>query len=169
MARGVVAYNSCGKSERAAQPDEFLTEEPSAGDRWWTPARTESLLWALGAGAVLAVARLLTPEAGGYGTHEHLFLLPCIFRWATGLPCPFCGMTTAFALMAHGRVGAAFAIHVLGPAAYLTTWAALGAAIVGLVRNRMLLPRWPFSQTGGRVILTVLLLGWAVNLMRLLL
>ena len=118
---------------------------------------------------MLIVARLLTPEAGGYGTHEQLFLLPCLFRWLTGLPCPFCGMTTAFALMADGRVVAAFNIHILGPAAYLATWAVLVAAIVGLVRDGMLLPRWLFSEQGGRVMVVILLVGWAVNLARLLL
>ncbi len=112
---------------------------------------------------MLIVARLLTPEAGGYGTHEQLFLLPCLFRWLTGLPCPFCGMTTAFALIADGRVVAAFNIHILGPAAYLATWAVLVAAIVGLVRDGMLLPRWLFSEQGGRVMLVILLVGWAVN------
>ena len=127
------------------------------------------MLWALGALAVLIVARLLTPEAGGYGTHEHLFLLPCLFRWLTGLPCPFCGMTTVFALMAEGRVGAALNIHILGPAAYLATWAVLLAAIVGLVRGRMPLPRGLFLERGGRVMLIILLVGWAVNLACLLL
>ncbi len=126
-------------------------------------------MWALGALAVLIVARLLTPEAGGYGTHEHLLPLPCLFRWLTGLPCPFCGMTTAFALMADGRVVAAFNIHILGPAAYLATWAVLLATIIGLVRDGMLLPRWLFSEQGGRVMLVILLVGWAVNLARLLL
>ncbi len=134
---------------------------------WWSAVRRESLLTAVGAAAILVAAGLLTPDSSGHGTHEHLFLLPCIFRWVTGLPCPFCGMTTAFALMAQGDVGAAFRIHVLGPLAYLATWTMLLAAVIGLVRDRAPLPRWLFGEQGGRLILFLLLLGWAVNLARL--
>lgn len=152
--------------ERVAKAARGASRQYAAGGRWWTKLRGESLVIALGAGLVLLVARLLTPDATGHGTHEHLFLLPCIFRWATGLPCPFCGMTTAFTLMADGQVLSAFESHVLGPVAYLATWGVLGGGITGLVGNRRPLHRWLFSQQGGRVLLFILLLGWAVNLGR---
>ncbi len=122
-----------------------------------------------GAGAILMAAHLLLPDSSGYGTHEQMFLLPCIFRWVTGLPCPFCGMTTAFALLARGEWAAAFGIHVLGPVAYVFTWGVLLAGGVGLVRNRRALPQWLFGQRGGRVILLIILLGWVANLARVLL
>ncbi len=137
--------------------------------QWWSEARLGALRTILGAAAVLVAARLLTPDPTGYGTHEQMFLLPCIFRWVTGLSCPFCGMTTAFALMARGEVAAAFGIHALGPPAYLVAWGVLLAGVVGLVRNRRALPRWLFGQRAGRVILFIILLGWVVNLTRVLL
>lgn len=39
----------------------------------------------------------------------------CLFRLATGLPCPLCGMTHAFAEAAGGRFAAAFEWHPLWP------------------------------------------------------
>jgi hypothetical protein len=35
--------------------------------------------------------------------------LPCPLRWATGIPCPACGLTTAAVDLAHGRVAASLA------------------------------------------------------------
>ena len=139
-----------------------------ANGRLLSPARVEALLMMVGAGAILAAARLLTPDPSGYGTHEHIFLLPCVFRSVTGLPCPFCGMTTAFALMARGQWAAAFGIHALSPAAYLLTWGVMLAGAVGLVRNRRAVPQWLFGQRAGRVILFIILLGWVANLARVL-
>ena len=140
-----------------------------SGLQWWSEARLGALLTILGAATVLIAARLLTPDPTGYGTHEHMFLLPCVFHWVTGLPCPFCGMTTACALMARGEIAAAFGAHILGPPGYLAIWGMLLAGGVGLVRNRPVLPRWLRGQRAGRVILLIILLGWVVNLTRVLL
>ena len=55
--------------------------------------RTGALL--LGAGCLPFAAGALVPETGDIG-------LICPFRAATGLPCPLCGATRAFALAARG-------------------------------------------------------------------
>ena len=39
----------------------------------------------------------------------------CPLRLATGIPCPFCGMTTSFAHMGGGRVRDAFLANPAGP------------------------------------------------------
>ena len=162
-------------SDSRAAPTQPL---PAAADRvsgeradlrLLSPARVEALVAMGGAGAILIAAHLLSPDVTGYGTHERLFLLPCIFRFVTGLPCPFCGMTTAFTLLARGQWAVAFGIHVLGPAAYMVTRGMLLAGLEGLARNRRPLPQGLFGQRAGRVILLIILLGWAVNLARVLL
>ncbi len=68
---------------------------------------------------MLVFAMWLTPDPRGFGTHEQLGLPPCLLRYYTGVPCPFCGMTTAFSLMAHGRVQESFVIQPAGAFAFL--------------------------------------------------
>jgi hypothetical protein len=68
--------------------------------------------------AVLIMARLVTPDPRGLGTHTQLHLPPCTFQVTVGLPCPACGLTTSFAHMARGQVGRAFQVNVIGPPAF---------------------------------------------------
>lgn len=42
----------------------------------------------------------------------------CVFKNATGMDCPGCGLTRSFTYMGHLAVGAAFDRHWLGPALY---------------------------------------------------
>ncbi len=144
------------------------TQSATLPRSWWSKERREAVGAIFGASTILVVAKLLSPDPSGYGTHEHLFLLPCMFKMLTGLPCPFCGMTTAFAYLAEGAVGPALVAHILGPVAYLATWAILVAGIIGVARDRRPLPQWMFSQWAGRTMLLILLGGWVVNLVRFL-
>jgi hypothetical protein len=57
---------------------------------------------------------LLDPDPRGFGTHEQLGLRPCLTAWLVHVPCPFCGMTTAFSQMAHGHVVEAFVCQPAG-------------------------------------------------------
>lgn len=71
-------------------------------------------LFALALLAPLVVAGLLTADARGYGTHQQLGLPPCTFLVLFGYRCPSCGMTTAWANLAQGRLVAALETHVVG-------------------------------------------------------
>ncbi len=65
----------------------------------------------------LLLAGGLRPDPRGVGTHEQLGVLgltSCPFLEATGHPCMTCGMTTSFALAAHGRFGEAFLAQPFG-------------------------------------------------------
>jgi hypothetical protein len=76
----------------------------TTGRAWlWLP-RVLSALVALGAGVVLVLAAVLAPSESGHGTHTQLGLGACTFLTWTDLPCPMCGATTTFALLAHFRV-----------------------------------------------------------------
>ena len=60
---------------------------------------------AIGCGllALLLVARLLTPNKGGMGTHQKLGLPPCTAIMWFGIPCPSCGMTTSWSHFTRGE------------------------------------------------------------------
>lgn len=76
-------------------------------DRWLEKAWVVRLIsagLATGTGLVLGLAAWLEPASEGHGTHLQLGLGTCSFLQATGMPCPMCGATTSFALMAHLRV-----------------------------------------------------------------
>lgn len=49
------------------------------------------------------VARCLSPDSRGYGTHQQLGLPPCTMKLFFGVSCPGCGMTTCFAHFVRGQ------------------------------------------------------------------
>jgi hypothetical protein len=125
--------------------------------------RLEAAVVLASAVCVLVLAWILRPSPAGFGTHEQIFVLPCAFRWLTSLPCPVCGMTTAFSLMARGEVMTAFSAHALGPLLYISTWLLAANAAVALVRGRGPIPRWVLGPRGAKVLLASIGAAWLVN------
>lgn len=119
------------------RPLETHAPEPAATlARDWAPnSRLAHAAVAAGLAVMLMLAWFLTPDARGIGTHEQLLLLPCNFYRLTELPCPFCGMTTAFAHMARGQVAQALLAQPIGAAGFvacvLLLPVAIGAAVTG--------------------------------------
>ncbi|MFT4625752.1 MAG: hypothetical protein ACI8PZ_004423 [Myxococcota bacterium] len=103
-----------------------------------TVSRLVSVVLALGTGAVLVTAMWLEPSPAGHGTHLQLGLNPCSFLSATGWPCPMCGATTTFTLMAHLRWVDGLVNQPFAASLFLLTVAtfATSAAEVLLPRNR---------------------------------
>jgi hypothetical protein len=61
--------------------------------------------------------------------------LPCLFRSATGLVCPLCGMTHAIAALGAGDIAGAFAAHPLAPLIFvIAIWLCASLAIKGRMR-----------------------------------
>lgn len=81
----------------------------------------------LAAAAVIGIAAWLDPSPTGVGTHQALGLAPCGWMSGMGVPCPTCGMTTAFAHAAHGDLPASFRAQPMGLVL------AIGTAAVGIV------------------------------------
>jgi uncharacterized protein DUF2752 len=117
---------------------------------------------AAGAAAVLTVARLLTPDGRGLGTHEQLMLPPCLTTKLFHIPCPLCGMTTAFAHMAQGEFLLALRVQPVGALTFLLCivvfFTALFCALTG---RRPRLPSTPRARTIAlRLGLAIVLGGW---------
>jgi hypothetical protein len=97
-----------------------------------TPHRATQLFWGMVgcvACVLLAVARQLTPDPSGFGTHTQLGLPPCGFLLWTSLPCPACGLTTAFAHMARLEITLAANAHPLGVPLFALTVLAVPVAV----------------------------------------
>ena len=109
-----------------------------------------------------AVARQVEPDARGIGSHEQLGLAACGFYERTGYPCPTCGMTTAFAHVARGRVIEAF---ITQPAGAVGAVGCLAGAVGGMyvaLGGRRLFRWWQVVkvQTVVMAAVAVLVLGW---------
>jgi len=88
----------------------------------------------------------------------------CSLRAVTGFPCPGCGLTRAFAALAHGDVGAAFALNAASVPLFLATLVAIPLLLMELVRGRPLVSyRFLYSQ---RLALRLALLLVGYNLAR---
>jgi hypothetical protein len=141
-----------------------LASSPSPAGRGTWKARAIGLAVFLPCAAVLAIAAWLHPDYRGYDTHTALGLPACSFVQRTGMPCPTCGMTTAFACMAHGDVPGALRAQAFGAVLFLATAAAavLGAtqAVRGRPWPRQFRPRtwWLWLAVGGTIA------GWAIKM-----
>ena len=83
---------------------------------------------ALAALSLLIVAAVLKPASGGLGTHQQLGLPQCGWIAAANMPCPTCGMTTAFSHATDGNLLASFRAQPMGALLALGTAIAVVAA-----------------------------------------
>ena len=117
----VVAPSSSSADWAAAGRSKIRAARASGSTRW------TSAIVAVMAMALLTVAWVLKPSEDGLGTHRQLGLPVCGFIAAADMPCPTCGMTTAFSHAADGDLASSFVAQPLG------MLLALGCAVLVLV------------------------------------
>jgi Protein of unknown function (DUF2752) len=102
-----------------------------SGEHWIVLVGSTSSLLLL-----VAFALWVEPDPRGFGTHEKLGMPPCAAMQLWGVPCPGCGVTTSFALAAHGHLVASFVNQPLGCAIALAVPLVFGWAWVQHARGR---------------------------------
>jgi len=118
-------------------------------------------MFSAGAAAIGAVYPMIMAHTGGQG-------IPCPLRTLTGVPCPFCGLTTATVALAHGEWAKA---AMTSPLAYLVAGLAVGTApiLVARVLGKAPLPRPVSDRTRRRitkVMIGIVALSWLFQLHR---
>ena len=98
--------------------------------------------------AALGAAGVLSASVAGPAT--------CLFSAATGVPCPFCGLTHGVAELGAGQLATAVALHPLSPLAALLAL----AVPVALLRRRSLALTAPRPLA---VLAAIVMLTWIVR------
>jgi glycerol-3-phosphate acyltransferase PlsY len=118
-------------------------------------------MFGAGAAALGSIYPLIMAHTGGQG-------IPCPLRTLTGVPCPFCGMTTATVALTHGQWSAAARIS---PLAYLAAGLVVGTAPVLLARVAgAVAPPRPWSPAArrrtGQIVAVIVAASWIFQLHR---
>ncbi len=92
--------------------------------------RLHALVVGLIAVILLVISLILSPSKEGIGTHQQLGLPTCGWILAADLPCPTCGMTTAWSHAVRGEFSSAFIAQPLG---MLLAFTAAAVAIGGFI------------------------------------
>ena len=126
------------------------------------------LLGAIGLGLVflLVLAAMLKPSQFLIGTHEQLGLPPCSFRVLFGIPCPTCGMTTAWACLMHGEFIRALQANTGGVLLAVLAMTAAPWLMFSAVRGRWLIWKPNGTAVGcvSAAILAITLVQWGFRL-----
>lgn len=125
-------------------------------------ARTIAALILAACIALLAAAVWIQPDTRGLGSHQQFGMPPCASIVLFGIPCPTCGMTTAFAHTVRGELGSAFFVQPAGFMLALATIAAATLSLAALLTGKVWHVNW-YRVPPTRVTIAVLLVvlgGW---------
>jgi hypothetical protein len=125
------------------------------------------MLVSFGAMAVLSIAAYVEPASNGVGTHQQLGLPQCGWILAANIPCPTCGMTTAWSHTVRGEIPSAFLAQPMGMfLAIATIFVAVGglfSAITGYSFNGLL---YLFAPSRVFIVIIVLTLAsWGLKIL----
>lgn len=156
-----VAHASSARSSRLLANDQESPASPST--------RAIAGIIAAGSLVILIIAAGLDPLPTQIGTHTQLGFPSC--RWVTnlGLPCPTCGMTTAYANVVHGNLREGFLSQPFGFILAIGTgmafWISTLVLVTGSHVYRCVTALWKPSFIWSIAILAFL--SWAFKMWRM--
>ena len=129
--------------------------------------RLKALLVSFIAFALLGIALYLQPASEGVGTHQQLGFPQCGWILAANIPCPTCGMTTAWSHTVRGELPSAFLAQPMGLLLAISTiLVAVGAffsALTGYSFNALL---YRFAPSKVFIVIAVLTLAsWGFKIL----
>lgn len=130
---------------------ESSVRTPLSGDST-VSSRAVGAVVAAGSAAALTAAFAIGPHAVTHGPDI------CVFRRLTGLPCPGCGLTRSWVMLAHGDIARAFAFNVVGPVLFAVTVVALVVGGWAVISGRRPAARRALGWAAA--VLVVLWLGY---------
>ncbi len=131
-------------------------------------ARAQAAAVLAGCTVLLGLAAWLRPDEHGVGTHQQLGLPPCSLVQYSGIPCPTCGMTTAFACTVRGRWPAAVLAQPFGFATALVSILCVPLSLTVLISGKVWRINW-YRISPNRVavgVLTFFALAWGFKIIR---
>jgi len=99
----------------------------------------------------------------GYGTHTRLGLPACSYLARTHYPCPGCGVTTAAAAMARGRLIEAFRASAFGAMAFAAIVVLGIAGLLQAITGRDVLIKFRPGPKGVLLILILFFASWGLK------
>ena len=128
--------------------------------------RLIGLMFAVVGIAILSVAASLAPAESGLGTHRSLGLPQCNWITMMDVPCPTCGMTTAFSNTVRGDWVSGFRAQPLGLVfCVIVAMAVVGGlwtVVFGRGPGGLIAAAWNRWWTWGLVAFAVLAWAWKI-------
>ncbi|MFC1730336.1 DUF2752 domain-containing protein [candidate division KSB1 bacterium] len=88
----------------------------------------------------------------------------CIFKMATGIPCPLCGFSRSLYETVDGNVASAIALHPLGPLFVLLLAAVILDKAVQRMTGRRLITKYSFKTIKINTLI-IFVLVWILRLL----
>ncbi len=98
---------------------------------------------------------------------NHIFKNTCLFKNATGIPCPGCGMSRASVFLINGQFINAFKMNALIYIVTLIVLVIFGVLIVDIMSNKQnfrKITKFKFSFKYQIIIFIVIILNWINNI-----
>lgn len=152
----------CGVVQNESTPI-ISSEEPQIT----RSGRLRAMLVSCTAIALLMIAVYVKPASEGVGTHQQLGLPECGWILAANIPCPTCGMTTAWSHTVRGEIPSAFLAQPMGMLLAIgTMFVAVGGGISAVTGYSFSGLLYRFAPSKVFIVIAVLTLGsWGLKIL----